>query len=290
MGANFGSAAAIAAQQHGRITAQQLYACEFSDKSIERAVQAGRLHRVHQGVYALGHLAPNRLGDWMGAVLACGPRAVLSERCAATAFRVRDGVGPRIDVTIPTASYRRRPGIAIHQVDLLPFELDTWHDIPITSPNRTMVDLAHHLKDPEQIEWAMRQLQFRRLYDHKLLELSNHRRPNKTISRLLRGIQPTRSPLEIAFLHRVVEQHRLPIPEVNARPLTFLVDFFWADQRLIAETDGSQHDDPLQRQADALRDAIHARAGYLTLRYRWRDVRAHQTTAAAISAELLRRG
>jgi hypothetical protein len=180
MGASFARAAEIAAVQHGRITTQQLRDCEISARSIERAVETGRLHRVHKGVYALGHLAPSREADWHAAVLAGGDGAVLSYRCAATALGIRDGVGPRIDVTIPSGSHRHRPGIFFHRADLAPFEIMTWQGVPITSPARTMVDLACHLRpDEEQIEWALRQLQYRRLFDPKLLELSLHRRPNR---------------------------------------------------------------------------------------------------------------
>jgi very-short-patch-repair endonuclease len=143
-----------------------------------------------------------------------------------------------------------------------------------------MVDLVHELRDQERIEWALRELQFRRLYDQQLLELSHHRRPNRILGRLLAGIEPTRSPLEIAFLHRVVRRHNLPTPEVNTRPLGFLVDFLWPAAKLIVETDGRQHDDPLRAQADAVRDAVHAGAGYLTLRYRWADVHRHDRRTA----------
>jgi very-short-patch-repair endonuclease len=149
-----------------------------------------------------------------------------------------------------------------------------------------MVDLAHELRDEERVEWAMRQLQFRRLYDRQLLELSNHRRPNRTITRLLNGFAPTLSPLEIAFLHRVVRRHHLPEPEVNEKVCGFLVDFFWPQARLIVETDGSQHDQPMQKAADAARDAIHAAAGYLVRRYRWPHVRHGLRTATEIRALL----
>jgi very-short-patch-repair endonuclease len=283
MGASFIRAAEIATRQNGRITIEQLRACGFTKRGVERGVEAGRLHRVHLGVFALGHLAPHRLGDWQGAVLACGPDAALSVRCAATAFQIRDGVGPRIDVTVPPWTHRRRPGIAVHRCDLLPFEKGAWNNIPITSPARTMVDLACHLRDPEAIEWALRQMQFRRLFDLKLLELSLRRRPNRALGGLLAGIEPSRSPLEVAFLHRVVRRHNLPAPRVNERVEGFLADFFWPEARLIVETDGKHHDEPLQRAADEHRDAVHAAAGILVLRYRWTDVhRRDERTARQI--------
>jgi very-short-patch-repair endonuclease len=284
MRANFARAAEIAAQQNGRITTKQLREdCDFQNSSIERGTEAGRLHRVHHGVYALGHLAPSRLGDWHAAVLACGPGAVLSHRCAATLMGIRDGVGPRIDVTVFTGSHRRRPGIAVHRSELLVFERGTWQNIPVTSPTRTMIDLAHELKDAEATEWALRELQFRRLLDRQLLELSNRRRPNKTITRILADLAPTRSRLEVDFLHRVVRRHHLPTPEVNERVEGFLVDFHWPEARLIVETDGSNHDQPAMRAADAHRDNILGLAGNLVLRYRWADVhRRHEQTARQI--------
>jgi very-short-patch-repair endonuclease len=288
MGASFVKAAEIAARQHGRITTEQLHGCGFTPKSIERGVQAGRLHRLHVNVFALGHLAPSREGDWHAAVLACGDEAALTHRSAATAFGIRDGVGPRIDVAIPHGSGRRRPGIAIHHSNLLAFEKTIWHDIPLTSPSRTMVDLAHELRDEEGIEWALRQLQFRRLFDLKLLEISLQRRPNRVIRKLLAGIEPTRSPLEVAFLHRVVRRHNLPAPRVNERVEGFLADFFWPEARLLVETDGRQHDEPLQRIADAHRDAIHTAAGLVVRRYRWADVFRHDEQTAAQIRQVLR--
>ncbi len=288
MGAKFSEAAAIAARQHGRITTQQLLdACSFTNSSIEGAVRAGRLHRVHWGVYAVGHLAPSREADWHAAVLACGEDARLSVRCAATAWQIRDGVGPRIDVTIPANKRRTRPGIQVHRADLLPFEVDIWRGIPITSPARTLVDLANELRDrPEEIEWAMREMQFRRLFDPKLVELSDRRRPNRTIRRLLRVTEPTRSPLEIAFLHRVVARHDLPEPHVNIRVEGFLVDFFWPEARLIVETDGRQHDEPLQRAADAYRNAVLTAAGYTVIRLRWPDITDDARTASRLRRKI----
>jgi very-short-patch-repair endonuclease len=276
----FARVAEIAARQNGVITTAQLRACGFENGSIESAVRHKRLQRVHRGVYAVGHRAPSRLADWHGAVLACGPDAWLSVAHAATALEFHDRPGRLIDVTVSGRSGRRRPGIAIHHMELLPLEVGTWRNIPITSPSRTMVDLAHELRTEERITWALRQLEFRHHFDPRLLELSNHRRPNRILRRLLLGIEPTLSPLEIAFLHRVVRRHNLPTPDVNVRPVSFLVDFLWPGAMLIVETDGRQHDGPLQRQADALRDALHAEAGYLTLRYRWADVQSHDARTA----------
>lgn len=284
MGVRFGKAAEIAARQHGRVTTAQLRACGFGNGSIEKAVAAGRLHRVHTGVYAVGHLAPSRLGDWHAAVLACGPEAVLSHRSAATLLGIRDGVGPRVDVTIPSGG-RRRPGVAIHRARLAPWERTTWQRIPVTSPARTLVDLAHTLKDADAVGWAMREMQFRRLYDRRLVELAVARRPSRLLAALLDDLPKVRSPLELAFHRKVVRAFGLPEPECQHKIAGLRVDFAWPDIMLAVEVDGRNHDLPAMRLADALRDRLLNDAGYVVLRFRWADIHRTATATAAAIAE-----
>lgn len=47
----------LAADQHGRASAQQLLACGLTTKAIEVRLRRGQLHREHHGVYAVGHRA-----------------------------------------------------------------------------------------------------------------------------------------------------------------------------------------------------------------------------------------
>lgn len=284
-------AAADARGQNGRITAAQLHARGVSNSSIDNGVRSGRLHRLHRGVFALGHLAPSRLGDWSAAVLACGTESVLSHRSAATLWRIREGQFPRIDVTNATGSGRGRAGIRVHRTRLLPVEMTTHCDVPVTSPARTMVDMAHELEDADDVQWLLRQLQYRRLYDLAALELSLARRPNRVLDELLSDLAPTRSPLEVPFLTKVVRRHGLPEPQCQERIQGFYVDFFWPQASLIVEVDGGNHILPAMRQADAVRDNRFQLAGYLVLRYMKRDIyRWHARTAAQIAAALAVRG
>src|SRR5215208_5790860 len=102
--------AGIAARRHGAISVQQLYALGLSSSAIGDRVTAGRLHRIHRGVYAVGHPNIGNEGRWMAAVLACGDGAVLSHRSAAQHWRIlplgrghadtANSPAP-VDVTIP---------------------------------------------------------------------------------------------------------------------------------------------------------------------------------------------
>src|SRR5437764_15188225 len=75
--------AALAVLQHGVVARWELNALGVSDREIRRRLEAGRLHRVHAGVYAVGHRALSQHAKWMAAVLACGDEAALSDGSAA---------------------------------------------------------------------------------------------------------------------------------------------------------------------------------------------------------------
>src|SRR4051794_28352659 len=64
--------AKIAEGQHGVVSIGQLLRCGVSEDAVRARVALGQLHRVHRGVYALGHLALSPEGHWMAAVLAVG--------------------------------------------------------------------------------------------------------------------------------------------------------------------------------------------------------------------------
>ena len=51
----------------------QLLWAGLSRSGIKRWAAAGRLHRLYRGVYAVGHTNLSREGQWIAAVLACGP-------------------------------------------------------------------------------------------------------------------------------------------------------------------------------------------------------------------------
>src|SRR3954463_5081104 len=71
---------ALAERQHGVVCRAQLAAIGLTLDAVEGRLRREQLHRIHQGVYAVGHPVVSRRGRWMAAVLAAGPGAVLSHR------------------------------------------------------------------------------------------------------------------------------------------------------------------------------------------------------------------
>ena len=97
----------LASRQYGMVASRQLGFTANADR--DRVTASGRLHRVHRGVYAVGHLGLGQEARWLAAVLACGVGAVLSHRSAATFWCIRLGELFRVEVTTGTisAAWRR---------------------------------------------------------------------------------------------------------------------------------------------------------------------------------------
>jgi very-short-patch-repair endonuclease len=256
--------ARIAANQHGVGMAAQLESAGLSPAGVTRRVTAGRLHRVHRGVYAVGHTRLSDEGRWMAAVLACGEGAVLSHTSAAELWGIRRRVrrlseaGERdsVHVTVPsTAGIRKRDGIVLHRSTTLIARHCTRRDgIPVTSPARTLSDLRP-LLSPAQLAAALREAEFLRLpIDHRI-------EPD-----------PARSELEQAML-ALCQRHRLSPPDVNVKIDRFEVDFLWRIPRLIVDVDGwDSHRSRSAFEEDRARDARLAVLGYEVVRFTWRQV------------------
>src|SRR5688500_6736265 len=78
-----GRVAEIARPQHGVVARAQRVELGLGRRAIGHRLECGRLYPIHRGVYAVGHRRLSQKGIWMAAVLASGPRAVLSHRSGA---------------------------------------------------------------------------------------------------------------------------------------------------------------------------------------------------------------
>src|SRR6185295_17101171 len=84
---------ALARAQHGVISRDQLLGLGYSRRAIQHREAKGRLHPVRRGVFAVGRPHLTRYGDWMAAVLAGGPGAVVSHHSAAALWQIRPDAG-----------------------------------------------------------------------------------------------------------------------------------------------------------------------------------------------------
>jgi very-short-patch-repair endonuclease len=282
----------LAVREHAIVAHEQLIAIGFSKDMIHRRVKAGALRPMHRGVYLVGPVAPP-LAEEMAAVKACGERAYLSHRSAAklwslTPYLPKPGTS---EVTVIARDPRQR-GITVHRVRALGREeITTYKLIPVTTPARTLLDLAPELTS-RQLERSLAEALRRRLVRHTVLDAliaRNTRRPGVPALRRLLEADPafTRSAAEERFL-ALIRQADLPAPEVNAKLGPYEIDFLWRDRRLAVEVDGwTFHSDRLAFEDNRHRDADLVAWGYRVIRPTWRRMTENPVAVIARVAAAL---
>jgi hypothetical protein len=226
----------IARGQHGRVTRTQLIAAGLDADRMKRWIAAGRLRRVHRGVYAVGHEAPSVHADYMAAVLASGGGAVLSHGSAAHLLRLIAGSPPRPEVTIPVSAGRTRPGVVVHRSILHPLDVSKLDGIPITTVPRILLDLAPTLTSA-QLTRACHEAWVRHDCGRDTVEACIARNPRKPgVAKLRRalGYDVTLSVLEDGFLD-LLKRNGLPLPRTNIDHLGDKVDCHWPHLDLTVE-------------------------------------------------------
>jgi very-short-patch-repair endonuclease/predicted transcriptional regulator of viral defense system len=261
-----------AAHQWGVLTLAELAACGLSRDAVSHRVQAGRLHPLYRGVYAVGHTNLPLEGRFLAAVKACGEHAVLSHLAAASLWGFVNWDDRYPTVTAPSA--RKHRGLRVYRSALEPQDVTRRKNIPVTTPARTLIDLSSVLPY-KKLRRATREAH--RLKLVTITELTNRlgrRRGTANLRRIIAtGIPPTRSELEDAFLDLCAHGGLQP-PQVNEPMIldgrTIIPDFRWPDQRLVVEADGAEwHDDRLAREDDVERQAILEAHGERVMRVTW---------------------
>ena len=267
----------LAGRQHGVVGRDQLLAAGFSSSAIGRRVAAGKLHRLHRGVYAVGHHVVSQRGRWMAATLATG--GVLSHRSAGALWGLRPWDG-RIDIT---TQWTRSPqsGLLLHRAVLPPDEITTRDGIPVTTPARTQLDLAGVLQK-HQLQQVMNEAERLRLPGAR--ELAGRHPTKKGRAGLTAPVAHTRRDLEARF-HAFLHDRRFPTPQTNTIIEGHEVDFAWPDRRLAIELDSWEyHRTRAEFENDRRRDRRLAARGWIVLRVTWRDLDEPGRLAAELAA------
>lgn len=276
--------AQLAHRQHGVVSRHQLLDLGLSRDAIGRRIRLGRLHRLHPGVYAVGHDVVPPEGRWLAAVLASEPGAVLSHRTAAALWGLaRDDRRRPIDVTTARES-TSTDSIRRHFGALAADEVGIRRGIPVTSLARTLLDYAAS-RPGEPLEAAVRQAEYlHRIRPETLGEYVRLRRGRRGVARLRECLQRlergsrgrTRSPLEDRFA-ALLARAELPPAELNALldlgPRKIEADCLWRSQRLVVELDGRRaHATRSAQVDDRRRDRQLRAAGWRVVRATWQDV------------------
>jgi hypothetical protein len=272
----------LAARQHGVISRPQLRSFGLSDSAIGRAVQAGRLHPVFRGVYAVGHPAIVTRGRMRAATLACGGGSVVSHLSAAALLGLLDRAPVVVDVIARGQRGRRISGIRTHPgAPLRREEFGTVAGVPCTSPARTLVDFAGTV-GMRSLRSAFERAAASRMLDIAAIEAAlgpGGRRGCGNLRILIdewrQAAAPAsrarlKSPLE-AMVLPLLSRRGIPAPRANA-PVDLVagrieVDFLWSEQKFVLEADSRDfHGTEVAFERDRWRDRELLRIGFSTLR------------------------
>jgi very-short-patch-repair endonuclease len=199
----------------------------------------------------------------------------------------------RTEITVPRA-LKRRDGLHIHQAGLAADEITLHRGIPVSTPARTLLDLAAVLT-AQQLERAATEAEIRRLGSPTALAdlVGRHPRPPGTpaIRRLLEtraiGRHVTKQELELRFL-ALLDAHGIERPRINAKihlePEPKEVDCLWPEPSVVVELDGyATHGTRRAFEEDRARDRALVVAGYRVVRITWRQL---QEEAPALARQL----
>jgi very-short-patch-repair endonuclease len=288
-------AARIARSQESMITWAQLRAAGVSRHAIAACVANGWLVRRHRSVYQLG-VACGRYGDEMAALLACGPHAALGYWTGAWVVELCERAGRPIHVVTIRGLAGRRAGIRAHRTSSLPdCDVVTLHGLRVTTPARTLLDLAATASH-RALERLAEEAQVRRLASPAELHAVIARNPGRPGVARLRAVvesleepQVTRSEAE-QRLRELVRGAGLPTPRMNVRRAGWEVDAVWDGPRLVVEVDGYRSHSPKpQFERDRRKDADLMLAGYRVLRITWKRLTSESMQVATLLATALSR-
>jgi hypothetical protein len=269
---------------------------------IFRRTQSGQWRRVAPGTYALYPTSPDRL-----------PLSVAVAKLAAVASHESAGelhglmrVRPRrVVVTVPHRRTNRCEDVVVHEsTDLAPGHIMVVAGLPVTTPERTIVDLAAVTRPTALRSIVEAGLVTQRIEMPGVVEvfdeIARRGKPGVAALRIILeelGGAPVvvESELERRFLE-VVRGAGLPDPVVQLRVpwrsrTAGRVDFAYPDVHLIIECDGRRWHTAFESfEVDRRRDNLAQLAGWRVLRFTWADVtRSAPQVVQAIRAALASR-
>lgn len=241
----------LATRQHGMVSTRQLAQIGYTRSSAAKAAGVARLHRVHAGVYAVGHRRLTWHSRCWAGVLGAEANetdevvwpAVASHGSAAYLWGIYRYAPERIDVTAPIRRRAKREFRVHFSSILAPEDRGEREGIPVTSVPRTLLDLAIR-SNPAQLERHLERAEELDLFDlravESVLDRAGGHRGRGRLRRALALYQPdpsfTRSRFERQF-RRLVRARGLPVPSMNLNVAGYELDAYWPDLRFAVELD-----------------------------------------------------
>jgi very-short-patch-repair endonuclease len=269
--------ARLALRQHGAVTVAQARAAGYSDRQIEHRRRTGLWRSPYRGVLAVAGTATTFRHRAMAAILAYGPTAVASHTTAAILLGILEDDYRSLHITLPYGKHRKARGdVVIHQAHLQKRDIMTVDSIPVTRPERTVVDVSGSVGERVVESILDDAIRLRLTTIPKIRErMGTPRKGGAVLRKLLddREHDATQSALERMF-RRKLESTDLPKAKRQYPIGRYRVDFAWPDKKIAVELDGlGGHFSAEKARYDKRRDRAIVLAGFTPMHFAWEDVK-----------------
>jgi hypothetical protein len=143
----------IGRQHHHVVSIDQAVSCGLDPTTLRRRAAAERWERLHPGVFALPGSSATHERQASAALLAIGGKVAVCRQSAAYLWGIADRAPQHVDVLIPPN--RRAPDLdavqALRSKTVLPSDITHVRDLVVTSPERTICDLAAVIRDTYEL-------------------------------------------------------------------------------------------------------------------------------------------
>jgi len=284
--------ALVAAANDGIITLADTRKIKMKKPQIDRRVISGAWAVVHAGVYRMAGAPITWRSELRAAASAAGEGAAISHRSAGAMCELPGGREDLIELSCLRWKRTITPGLVVHESRRLDERDITYIDgIPVTTPERTILDLASCYPYEGYLEYVVQAARRKRLITYESMRAvfdRNARRGLKgvralrvTLDRWDPSSRPTESDMETLLLQSL-RRHGLPEPTLqyevrdNEGHLLGRVDAAYPNARVAIEYDSKQeHSDELQLAKDARRNrALQARGDWKVLAARHADLKS----------------
>lgn len=275
----------LAARQHGVVTRRQVLETGLTKSALESRVRKGVLERMHPGVYCVAGCPRTVEQRSFAAAAWGGDGAVVSHVSAAHLWQMIEAPPVVSDISAPRKRTRPPAGVRAHLAsDLRPRDCGRLYNIPITSPVRTLIDVAGALPQAA-VEQALhraivdRRVGARALWSRLADAPAKGSRGPALLRRLLRSSdRRVASPLE-RLVAGVLRGPGLP-PFVIEHPVyvdggVYYLDFAFPHYRVGVEADSRRwHSEAASFESDRVRHNALTAGGWRVLRVTERQVRS----------------
>ena len=298
--------AELASTQHGVFTIADARSVKMTDTQIKLRVEQVWSH-LHEGVYRISGAPVTWRGDLLAATMAGGARSAISHRAGGATYELPGGRRDLVELSCLRWKRTVKPGLVVHESRRLDErDITTVDGIPVTTPERTILDLASCFPYENYLEYVVQAARRKRLITYESMRATFDRHARRglkgvralriTLDRWDPESRPTESEMETLLL-QTLRQHGLPEPALQYEvrdPDGYLVgrvDAAYPYARTAIEYDSRQeHSDEFQRAKDARRiSAIQARGDWKVLIARHADLRSGGADLCADIQSILRR-